>query len=449
MDAALSTIYTAHVTINKLRHDRALADAQFDHAVIFSGALHYQFLDDMSYPFKPNPHFKVWAPVTDNPNCFVIYTPGVKPKLLYYRPVDYWHRVAGAPTESWVEKFDLVLIANPDEAKDHMPAGRIAFIGEWDERFASWGDLTPNPESVMNSLHWDRSKKTEYEIECVRRANQRCVLGHLAAERSFREGKSEFEIHLDYLRAVSHTDEEVPYGNIIACNEHGSTLHYYHHERADYDQTHLYSFLIDAGAQVNGYASDVTRTYSRRQDEFHELILAMDEMQLALVDECRPHANYIDLHMLAHAKTADILLRFNFIRGVSSAAAVESGLTSTFFPHGLGHFLGTQVHDVAGFAKDRSGATIPKPPGHPYLRLTRVVEPGMIFTIEPGLYFIETLLADLQSHTNAQYVNWEKVDTFRKFGGIRIEDDIVITETGNENLTRVAFAEATRLAEAV
>src|SRR5688572_31457833 len=80
MDDALYTIYTAHVTINKLRHDAALAASQFDHAVIFSGALHYQFLDDMPYPFKVNPHFKAWVPVTDNPNCFVVYTPGVKPK---------------------------------------------------------------------------------------------------------------------------------------------------------------------------------------------------------------------------------------------------------------------------------------------------------------------------------------------------------------------------------
>ena len=81
MDDALATIYTAHVTMNKLRHDRALQAAGFDHAVIFSGALHYQFLDDMPYPFKVNPHFKGWAPVTDNPNSFVVYTPGLKPKL--------------------------------------------------------------------------------------------------------------------------------------------------------------------------------------------------------------------------------------------------------------------------------------------------------------------------------------------------------------------------------
>lgn len=441
MDDALVTIYTAHVTINKLRHDVALAESKFDHAVIFSGALHYQFLDDMAYPFKVNPHFKAWVPVTDNPNCFIVYTPGVKPKLLYFQPVDYWHKVASKPTEKWVEKFDLVMIAHPDEAKQHIPSGRVAFLGEWDERFASWGDLTPNPEAVMNSLHWDRSKKTEYEIECLRRANVRGARGHLAAERAFRDGLSEFEIHFQYLRAADHVEEEVPYGNIIACNEHGSTLHYYHHDRTELDQSHLYSFLIDAGAQFNGYASDITRTYSRSKDELHELIDAMNTMQLELVDACKPNVNYIDLHLLAHRKVAEILLRFGFVRDLTAEATVESGVSSTFFPHGLGHFLGLQVHDVGGFMGDRTGHTIAKPAGHPYLRITRVVDTGMVLTIEPGLYFIESLLGELQKSANAKYVDWTKVNAFRKYGGIRIEDDILITENGNENFTRAAFAE--------
>lgn len=439
MDDALSTIYTAHVTVNKLRHDLALKDSHFDHALIFSGALHYQFVDDMPYPFKVNPHFKAWAPVIDNPNCFVVYTPGLKPKLIYYQPVDYWHKVAGTPADSWVEKFEIVMIASPDDARQHIPRGRIAFIGEWDERFAGWGDLVPNPEAVVNSLHYDRAIKTEYEIECVRRANQRGARGHVAAERAFRDGKSEYEIHLAYLAGADHVDEELPYGNIIALNENGATLHYYHHTRDPIDEKELYSFLIDAGASYNGYASDITRTYARKKGEFQELIDAMDAMQRSLVDACRPGVNYIDVHMLAHRKVAEILVRFGFVKDLDAAGAVEKRISSTFLPHGVGHYLGLQVHDVGGFMADRHGHTIPKPEGHPYLRLTRVVEPNHIFTIEPGLYFIDSLLGELRQSENAKYVDWAKVESFRKYGGIRIEDDIVITESGNENLTRAAF----------
>jgi Xaa-Pro dipeptidase len=439
MDDALTTIYTAHVTVLKLRHDLALSLGNFDHALIFSGALHGQFLDDMSYPFKPNPHFKAWVPVTDNPNCFVVYTPGVKPKLVYHQPVDYWHKVADRPTDAWIDKFELVMIANPDDAKQHIPRGRCAFIGEWNERFAAWGDLTANPEVVMNSLHFDRAKKTEYEIECIRRANVRSARGHVVAERAFREGASEYEIHLAYLRGADHTDDEVPYGNIVALNEHAATLHYYHHTRDTLDDADLHSFLIDAGAQHNGYASDITRTYAKRKDEFHELIEAMDAMQLELVEHCRPNVSYPSIHMLTHQKTAEILVRFGFLKDIDADGAVERKLTSTFFPHGVGHYLGLQVHDVGAFMADRSGQTIPKPEGHPYLRLTRVTEPGNVFTIEPGLYFIDSLLAELKKSDGAPYVNWDKVDAFRRYGGIRIEDNILITETGNENLTRAAF----------
>lgn len=441
MDDALATIYTAHVTMYKLRHDIALAESKFDHAVIYSGGLHYQFVDDMPYPFKVNPHFKAWAPVTDNPNCFIVYTPGFKPKLLYYQPVDYWHKVAGTPTEAWVEKFEIILIADPAEAKRHIPKGRIAFIGEWNPEFATWGDLTPNPEALINSLHFDRARKTEYEIECVRRANVRGARGHVAAERAFRDGASEYEIHLAYLRGADHVEEEVPYGNIIALNENGATLHYYHHGRKQFDERERHSFLIDAGASYNGYACDITRTYSQRQDEFQELINALDRKQLELVEACLPNTNYIDIHLLAHRKVAELLVDFRFVRGLDVDGVVETRISSTFLPHGVGHFLGLQVHDVGGFMADRTGATIPKPEGHPYLRLTRVIDPGMIFTIEPGLYFIDSLLGELRKGDAAKHIDWERVDSFRRFGGIRIEDNVVVTEIGNENLTRDAFAD--------
>src|SRR5207249_11110269 len=93
--------------------------------------------------------------------------------------------------------------------------------------------------------------------------------------------------------------------------------------------------------------------------------------------------------------------------------ALQKRITSTFFPHGVGHYIGLQVHDVAGFQADAAGRTIDKPEGHPYLRLTRQVEPRMVFTIEPGFYFIDPLLAELRKSENARYVDWQKVDDFR------------------------------------
>jgi Xaa-Pro dipeptidase len=95
---------------------------------------------------------------------------------------------------------------------------------------------------------------------------------------------------------------------------------------------------------------------------------------------------------------------------------------------------------VAGFQRDEHGGTIGRPDGHPYLRMTRVLEPGMVVTIEPGLYFIDMLLEELRSRPEASHVDWAKVDAFRRYGGIRIEDDVVCTDAAPENLTRDAFA---------
>jgi Xaa-Pro dipeptidase len=432
----LGRLYPQHLDEVKRRHDAALAEAGFDHVVIFAGAQRLMFLDDMYYPFKVNPHFKAWVPVVDNPHCFLVYTPGSKPILIFHQPVDYWHKPAATPSGYWVEQFDIRMIATPEEAEQHFPAGdRVALIGEAEKTAGT----TLNPEQLLTRLHWERTWKTDYEIECMRQANARGARGHVAAERAFRAGETEYEIHLAYLRAADHTEEELPYGNIIALNDHASVLHYYHHDRGRLNDADRHSFLIDAGASVNGYASDITRTYSARQDEFSELIAEMETMQQSLCAAVKPGVYYPDVHMQAHRGVAAILQKFGFV-DLEADAIVEKRISSTFLPHGVGHFIGLQVHDVAGFLADSHGMTIEKPEGHPYLRLTRVIEPRQVFTIEPGLYFIESLLAELRKSENAKHVRWEKVEAFRKFGGIRIEDDLAVTANGSENLTRGAFA---------
>ena len=433
----IAELYPDHVKTLKQRHDSALAEQKYDHEIIFGGTHHYAFLDDNTYPFRPNPHFKAWVPVLDNPNCYIIYTPGRKPKLLFFQPVDYWYKPAPTPSGYWVEHFDIQKIGAPEEAAKYLPtSGRIAFIGEVQN--GNPGDL--NPAGLLNRLHWDRAWKTPYEVECLREANRVGARAHRVAERAFRNGESEYHIHLDYLRAANSTEEELPYSNIIGCNENASVLHYTLHERQKLDEPRRFSFIIDAGAGVNGYASDITRTYSERNDEFADLIKAFDKGQLEICASVKPKVNYPDLHMQAHRMVARLLRQFQFTRDIDADGIVARRISSAFFPHGVGHYLGLQVHDVGGFMADPAGNTIAKPEGHPYLRLTREISPGMVFTIEPGLYFIESLLGDLKKSENAKYINWPKVDAFRKFGGIRIEDDLVVTANGHENLTRDAFA---------
>jgi Xaa-Pro dipeptidase len=120
----------------------------------------------------------------------------------------------------------------------------------------------------------------------------------------------------------------------------------------------------------------------------------------------------------------------------SPEAALAQRLTSVFLPHGLGHHLGLQVHDVGGRQVDPAGRTQDPPPDHPYLRTTRTLEEGHVVTIEPGLYFIPLLLDPVRQDERGANVDWDVVEELLPCGGIRIEDDVLVTRAGCEDLTR-------------
>jgi len=440
MSDLLANLYPDHLATLKRRSDVALERAGFDHLVVAAGTPRVQFLDDRAYPYAPNPHFTHWLPVTRAPGSWLVHSPGRKPKLIYLQPHDYWHVVPDAPAGYWVEHFDIAIIRTPAEARAHLPAdlARSAVIGE--DNTALDGVVPNNPDLVLNYLHYHRSDKTDYELAMMRVASRLGARAHRAAEAAFRAGASEYDINTAYLNAVHETENELPYSNIIALNQHGAVLHYTDLNRAP--PAHSDSFLIDAGASFHGYAADITRTYAAAHaTEFQALVDAVDHAQQGFVAKVQAGASYPDLHVHAHHVLAGILKDQGFIR-MSAEAAVETGVSSAFYPHGLGHLIGLQVHDVAGFQKDETGGTIAKPAGHPYLRLTRKLEPGMTMTIEPGLYFIDMLLAPLKASAHAAQIDWDRIDRFRHFGGVRIEDDVVCTTGAPENLTRDAFAGA-------
>jgi Xaa-Pro dipeptidase len=265
------------------------------------------------------------------------------------------------------------------------------------------------------------------------------VRAHRTAAAAFRAGASEYEVHLAYCRAAGAREEELPYNNIIAFDRHAAVLHYQVLDR--HRPAGVQAFLIDAGAQHAGYACDITRTYAAAPGAFQDLIDAVDAVQRGLAGRVLPGADYREIHLEAHHAIAEVLTAHGIVKG-SPEAAVESGLTSVFFPHGIGHLLGLMVHDAGGFMAAPDGGTLPKPEGHPYLRLTRRLEPGFVVTVEPGIYFIDSLLARAKADARGKMVDWARVEALAPCGGIRIEDNVVAQAGGPRNLTREAFAAA-------
>ena len=436
----LAGLYAEHIKTLQKTTQQVLQRSKLDAILIHSGEPIRIFLDDSDYPFKVNPHFKAWVPVTDVPHSWLLVDGVNKPKLWFYSPVDYWHSVEPLPTSFWTKEVELIHLKNADEIKGFLASiqkDHLAYIGSSATKAESLGISTHNinPNPVLDYYHYHRSYKTDYELYCMREAQKMAVNGHLSAFEAFQAGASEFDINISYLEATGHRDTNVPYGNIVALNENAAVLHYTKLQQTA--PSELRSFLIDAGAEYNGYAADITRTYAAKsKSEFAELVADLNAEQLALIGSIKAGVRYTDYHVDMHHRIAKLLTKHGIVKGISEDAMVENGLTTPFLPHGLGHPLGLQVHDVAGFMQDEDGTHLAAPKMYPFLRCTRILEPRMVLTIEPGLYFIESLLSSWRTGEFSQHFNWDKIEHFKPYGGIRIEDNIVIHHNHIENMTR-------------
>jgi len=431
-----SVLFGAHLKSTLAAIDAAMAATGHDALVIHAGEPRMFFQDDQASPFRINPWFAWLVPAPPAPGSLLRIQRGETPELLFVAPDDYWHSPPAVPAAPWTTSFRLRAAATSRAALDDLPAsaGRIAWLGEMPAPEQGW---EANPAPLLEQLEQIRCRKSAYEIHCLREATAIGVAGHLAAERAFRSGRSEFDIHLAYLGAVRQTDEELPYHSIIGLNEHAATLHYQLRDREPPPRS--LSLLIDAGASCRGYGSDITRTWAMGPGTFAALVEGVHELQQELCAAVAPGVDWRELHLTAHRLVGRLLHSAGVLK-IDAQQAVERGITSTFLPHGLGHLLGIQVHDVGGFKPGARSEPIPRPPGHPALRLTRKLEAGMVVTVEPGIYFIDSLLAALRAGPHAGTVNWTLVDTLSACGGIRIEDNVLVTAAGHDNLTRTGFA---------
>jgi Xaa-Pro dipeptidase len=427
----LAAPFSQHVERLQVETEKALADTGFASLVLSSGAPFTYFADDRDAPFEPVPHFAHWCPL-GGPHHLLHVVPGKKPRLVRHAPEDYWYEQGGVTDPFWLGAFHFEEAGSVEAAwKAIGRPGKAAYVGNETERAAGAG-LVGNPPALTARLDWVRSYKDEYEVRCLEEATALGVRGHLAARDAFAGGASELEIHQAFVRAVGGTEAELPYTTIVAIDEKGATLHYESKRSARGGSV----LLLDAGAQSRRYACDITRTTTNGGDaRMAELVRRVDALEQELAGAAVPGRPYLEVHLDAHRGVARILSELRLVR-VPAEEAFAKGYTHPFFPHGVGHHLGIQVHDVAGRQADPAGTPAPPPNEHPYLRNTRTIEPGHVLTIEPGIYFIPMLLRPFRSGPFASAFDWDAIDALTPLGGVRVEDNVVVTASGPRNLTR-------------
>lgn len=432
----LEQLYIDHIEHLHKAYSSAIVECGYDALVIHSGCAAKQSLfDDQYWTFKPTPAFAHWLPLRD-PNVTLLLQPGNKPVLFCKLTQDYWEGDKEPESNHFWGSFKNTKVNEFSEISKLLPTGKLAFIGDsliTASVFGVGADAV-NPADLLHRLDAVRTRKTEYERLCITEANRRAAIGHQALIHEFLSNDvSELELHLTYLKATSQDDIETPYKNIVALDEHAAILHHIHYSRtAPVNSTQ--SLLVDAGAMCLGYVSDITRTTMKSAVQgdvsatFEELIHRMEGLQAEIIRRIEPGLTYERLHDQAHELLVGILRDL----GISSASEQElldSGASRAFFPHGLGHSLGIQVHDV--------GCRIEPPRAdNPFLRNTSTITPGQVFTIEPGCYFIPQLMDELRPKPVGARINWPLVDELARFGGVRIEDNIAIVDGGTMNMTR-------------
>lgn len=296
-------------------------------------------------------------------------------------------------------------------------------------------ELPIDLDTLEDALTHCRVFKTGWELDQMREAARVNNIAHRAVLNALEPGKYEHEMKavFDYHQIKNGLTQDA-YNGIFAAGKNSAILHYVENNREIKDGD---LFLIDAGFESNGYASDFTRTYPANgeftdgQAKIYEAVL---EAQKQVIGAAEPDVKMEELHILAARVMMQGLKDADIVSG-SIDDLMEKDIFALFFPHGLGHFLGLDTHDVGGYPK---GVERIDRPGIKYLRMRRTLQPGMVLTIEPGLYFVPALLKPaLEDEEKSQFLNASKLNEMMDFGGVRIEDNIIVTDEGCENLTDV------------
>ncbi|KAH8729070.1 putative Xaa-Pro aminopeptidase [Phaeosphaeriaceae sp. PMI808] len=281
------------------------------------------------------------------------------------------------------------------------------------------------------AIEYCRVTKSDYEIALIRKANAISTIAHINVMKAAAKAKNECELEAIFLKScVEHDAKNQAYHSIVAAGENAATLHYVYNSTPIKDQNLL---LLDAGCELDCYASDITRTFPIK-GTFTEESLAIYNIVLDMQKQCinalKAGVVWDSIHELAHKIAIKGLLNLGILKG--DADQIFAARTSVaFFPHGLGHYLGMDTHDTGGNANYADKDSMFR-----YLRTRGALPARSVITVEPGIYFCRFIIEPyLKNGEQAQFIDEKVLEKYWSVGGVRIEDNILIVEGGNEDLT--------------
>lgn len=309
---------------------------------------------------------------------------------------------------------------------------RPIFLGQPSAKVFAHYDAESDPQ-VQEALNRARRIKDNEEVQLVRDLAAMANAGYRELKGMLKPGATERDIQIAYETAVSLAgSEKFPYETIVGSGANAATLHAIPTKKAVQKGELV---LVDAGADVADYCVDITRVFAadgaftQQQKYIYDLVAYAQQAGIAL---CKPGVDWKDVHIAAARVIAEGLKHLNILSG-DTDGLLESGAISNFFPHGVGHMVGLRVRDVGGDATKAPSMTCGI-----HLRFNLKLEAGFVVTVEPGCYFVPAILGDQERREKYKtQVNWSEAEKWKGFGGVRIEDDVLVRDGEPEVLTAV------------
>ncbi|TID16660.1 hypothetical protein CANINC_004112 [Pichia inconspicua] len=395
---------------------------------------------DQTAPLRQNRYFHYLTGIDQISGASVLYKTDTDKLILFLPNIDQddimWSGLPMSPKDA-LSKYDVdeVLYAKDiystlDDLKSNGFDILSPDTDEYKDEAYSKFIISQNP-TFLEALDESRMIKDDYEISLMRHAAKITDNCHLAVMSALPIETNETHLHAEFVyHSIRQGSKFQSYDPICCSGPSCGTLHYVKNDDPMDGKT---SVLIDAGAEWQCYASDVTRCFpitGKFSEEHLNIYNAVREMQSQVMKQIKPGVLWDDLHFLSHKVLIEQFLKLGLFKG-NAEDIFNSNVSVWFYPHGLGHLLGMDTHDVGGKPNYEDPNPILR-----YLRLRRRLQKGMVVTNEPGIYFSPFLIENI-TEEQKQFVDMELVKKYMYVGGVRIEDDILVTENGYENLTGI------------